>query len=404
MAVLSGVPFLLQSFLSKWNEPDGDVPSERHAEWATEVQLEIVRAVAEREKRSLTANLIGWAACIIAALAMPGGEIFTAPIAWRLFSIFYVRYSWGRLREKLINYEPYEEELELAKFSAVVSGFFWGLLLLPLAIGAVWHPLALIILTVATIGVSLACTLYGPLPKLLFSYYAFFMITVISAATITQVSFDWWVPGFVAVAGCGIISYALGSGQEHRTSAETLVENRRLGYELKRALSRSKYLAERDPLTGLLNRRAFFDKVAKAERSGTAFLLAIDLDHFKRINDQFGHAVGDQVLEKTAEVINRLLKGLPGGQHLSVRLGGEEFAILLHRLDRATAVSTAEALRERIATIADLLRVDGLTVSASIGLAQYGENDTVEEALAGADRALYEAKNGGRNRVVADAA
>ncbi len=76
----------------------------------------------------------------------------------------------------------------------------------------------------------------------------------------------------------------------------------------------------------------------------------------------------------------------------------------LHRLGRTTAVSTAEALRERIAAIADLLRVDGLTVSASIGLAQYGEDDTVEEALAGADRALYEAKNGGRDRVVADAA
>lgn len=395
---------MLQSFLSKWSQPDGDAPSERHAEWATEVQLEIVRAVAEREKRSLTANLIGWAACVVAAIAMPGGEVFAAPIIWRLFSIFYVRHSWGRLREKLANYEPYEEELALAKFSAVVSGFFWGLLLLPLAVGAIWHPLALIILTVATIGVSLACALYGPIPRLLLGYYALFMTTVIGAVTITHVSFDWWVPSFVAVAGCGIISYALGSGKEHRKSAETLVENRRLGYELKRALSRSKYLAERDPLTGLLNRRAFFDQVTTTQRNGTAFLLAIDLDHFKQINDQFGHAVGDQVLEKTAEVINSLLKGLPGGQHLSVRLGGEEFAILLHQLDRATAVSTAEALRERIAAIADLLRVDGLTVSASIGLAQYGEDDTVEEALAGADRALYEAKNGGRDRVVADAA
>lgn len=395
---------MLQSFLSKWSKPGGDAPTERHAEWATEVQLEIVRAVAEREKRSLTANLIGWAACVVAALAMPGGEIFAAPIAWRLFSIFYVRYSWGRLREKLINFEPYEEELELAKFSAVVSGFFWGLLLFPLAIGAIWHPLALIILTVATIGVSLACTLYGPLPRLLFGYYALFMATVISFVAITNVSLDWWVPGFVAVAGCGIISYALGSGQEHRTSAETLVENRRLGYELKRALSRSKYLAERDPLTGLLNRRAFFEQIAKQKRVQPAFLLALDLDYFKRINDQFGHAVGDQVLETSAGVLTKLINGLPGGPHLSVRLGGEEFAILLNGLDRATALSTAEALRERVAKISDLLRVDGLSVSASIGLAAFSADDTIEEALAAADRALYKAKDSGRDRVIAEAA
>lgn len=400
---------MLQSFLSKWSRPNADVPTERHAEWATEVQLEIVRAVAELEKRTHIANLIGWSACVAAALGMPGGEIFAVPIAWRLFSILFVRHSWRKLRGKLVNYEPYEEELAFAKFSAVVSGFFWALLLLPLAVGAIWHPLALIILTVAIIGVSLGCTLFGPLPRLLFVYYAVFMTTVIGLVTIASASFNWGVTGFVVFAGCGIVSYALGSGKEHRRSAETLVENRRLSYELKRALSRSKELAERDPLTGLLNRRAFFEKIAKQTRTQTAFLLALDLDYFKRINDRFGHAVGDQVLETSAGVLTKLITDLPGGPHVSVRLGGEEFAILLNGLDRATALSTAEALRERVAKISDQLRVDGqridgLRVSASIGLAALSPDETIEEALAAADKALYRAKDSGRDKVIAEAA
>jgi len=156
-----------------------------------------------------------------------------------------------------------------------------------------------------------------------------------------------------------------------------------------------------DPLTGIANRRSFLqDATQLAKRhSGnprpTAVLL-VDLDHFKSINDRFGHALGDRVLEIFSATARKSVRS----SDLLGRLGGEEFAAVLHDTSRDKALAVAERIRESFANAAN--EVDGRTVGAtvSIGLAYCQEASLdVVDLLAQSDQALYFAKEHGRNRV-----
>ena len=156
-----------------------------------------------------------------------------------------------------------------------------------------------------------------------------------------------------------------------------------------------------DPLTGIANRRAFLQDAASLAKSHsgsprpTAVML-IDLDHFKSINDRFGHALGDRVLEIFTETARRSIRA----SDLLGRLGGEEFAAILSDTNREKAVLVAERIREGFVQAAR--EVDGRPVGAtlSIGLVHCEEASLdVPELLAQADQALYFAKERGRNRV-----
>jgi diguanylate cyclase (GGDEF)-like protein len=167
-----------------------------------------------------------------------------------------------------------------------------------------------------------------------------------------------------------------------------------------RAEYRHKTAALVDPLTGISNRRAFLeDGEAYLRRQAvdprpTAVML-LDLDHFKSINDRFGHAVGDRVLEIFAEVSSGCLRRID----LFGRLGGEEFAALLRDTTRERALAVAEQIR---VAFADATRdVDGRPVAASVSIGIVISQDAVLDLsalLAQADHALYRAKDGGRNR------
>ena len=133
-------------------------------------------------------------------------------------------------------------------------------------------------------------------------------------------------------------------------------------------------------------------------------MLLVDLDHFKRINDGFGHGMGDRVLAKTGDALREVLRPLPGEAHCAARMGGEEFAVLLPGADAKAAAAIAELLRLRIAAIGHDIGDSGPDVSASIGTAAFGNAAGIATALEAADMALYEAKTSGRNRVVARAA
>jgi diguanylate cyclase (GGDEF)-like protein len=156
-----------------------------------------------------------------------------------------------------------------------------------------------------------------------------------------------------------------------------------------------------DPLTGIANRRSFLQdasvlaKMHLANPRPTA-VLVIDLDHFKSINDQFGHALGDRVLEIFTEAARKSMRG----SDLVGRLGGEEFAAVLTDTSREKAVMVAERIRETFAQMAE--EVDGHPVcgTVSIGLVHcQGSVLDITELLAQADHALYYAKERGRNRV-----
>jgi len=156
-----------------------------------------------------------------------------------------------------------------------------------------------------------------------------------------------------------------------------------------------------DPLTGIANRRAFLQEAADlAKRHGSdprpAAVMLIDLDHFKSINDRFGHAVGDRVLEIFTAAANESMRS----SDLFGRIGGEEFAAILHDTRAGEALIIAQRIRETFAYVA--CEVDGRPVAAtvSIGLVHCdGPVLDIAELLSQADQALYFAKENGRNRV-----
>jgi diguanylate cyclase (GGDEF)-like protein len=167
-----------------------------------------------------------------------------------------------------------------------------------------------------------------------------------------------------------------------------------------RAELRYRAVANRDPLTGIGNRRAFMDGaqalLASCQRGGRpAALLLCDLDHFKRLNDSHGHAMGDAALVAFGRVLARSVR-----QHdVCGRIGGEEFACLLPDADAAKAAEVAERIRGHCSelVVESTLRVG---VSVSIGVASVaGAGYDLAALLAQADEALYRAKAAGRNRV-----
>jgi diguanylate cyclase (GGDEF)-like protein len=155
-----------------------------------------------------------------------------------------------------------------------------------------------------------------------------------------------------------------------------------------------------DPLTGLLNRRAFemriHEEAARSARQGAALsMLALDVDHFKRVNDRYGHPAGDAVLVSIAEVIARAART----QDVVARVGGEEFSVLLVDADVEAATVVAERIRAAVEG-ASLGEVETLTISIGVaGLSLEGEAPAVT-LQRDADRVLYVAKETGRNRVV----
>lgn len=184
----------------------------------------------------------------------------------------------------------------------------------------------------------------------------------------------------------------------HKDAIRTLT----LNHELSLAKEQAEQLARTDALTGLNNRRSFFE-------TGSAILLnarryerplsvvMLDLDNFKAINDTYGHSTGDEVIKAVA---NTLRQGRRESD-ITGRLGGEEFAILLQETDIETALDLIENLRKEVQQIIVNSEDKQVGVTASFGIAELdAQCDTLGKLIANADRALYQAKEQGRNRVV----
>jgi len=170
--------------------------------------------------------------------------------------------------------------------------------------------------------------------------------------------------------------------------------------ERQRAQSHLDYLVGHDELTGLPNRRQFFDKAAAFLADSAARPLAVlmmDIDHFKRINDEFGHAAGDAVLER----VGCRLAELAGEGRIHVaRLGGEEFAVLLPGCPPERAEAMAEDWRRSLHALSIATPAGSLVIDLTIGVSAVRDDESqIDPALGRADRALYEGKRGGRGQV-----
>jgi diguanylate cyclase (GGDEF)-like protein len=169
-------------------------------------------------------------------------------------------------------------------------------------------------------------------------------------------------------------------------------------HDLKRANARVRRMTVTDPLTRIANRRGLMS----ALRMESSFsdrhkvplsVIAFDVDHFKRVNDTYGHDVGDQVLRHVAQLASKGCRT----EDLVGRSGGEEFLVVLPATDEASAALVAERMRARLAT--PPVCNSELRVTASFGVAQRAPGEAIDSVLVRADRALYDAKDCGRNTV-----
>jgi two-component system cell cycle response regulator len=187
-----------------------------------------------------------------------------------------------------------------------------------------------------------------------------------------------------------VITAAVAVIQRAQTVELTRADNERL-----------ERLAHTDPLTQLLNRRALTERLTEEMERALRYesslaLLMVDLDHFKRINDTFGHLVGDDVLREVSALVRHTIRPTD----LVARYGGEEFLVLLPDTAHDTAVAMAERIRERVAGHGFAAH-EGLALTSSVGLASFpsARIESVEDLFARADAALYRAKADGRNCV-----
>ena len=195
---------------------------------------------------------------------------------------------------------------------------------------------------------------------------------------------------------------------EHNRALEAqLGESAATISELKQKLERSSQEAMTDGLTGVANRKCFDLLLREAaeravEDSLPLSLLMVDIDHFKKFNDSYGHQVGDQVLKLAARTLTQCVKG----RDTVARYGGEEFAVLLPATRLEHAMIVAEQIRQAVANRKLIEKATGQSygqITLSIGAAEFARGEAIAELVERSDQALYQAKRSGRNRVVSQA-
>lgn len=208
-----------------------------------------------------------------------------------------------------------------------------------------------------------------------------------------------WIPQVEIIIGLTFLLAMLGYcilGREFSVMRERLTQSNQ---QLLAAFTKIEELAITDELTGLHNRRHLLDRLDKqramANREGSRFVVAfIDLDKFKRINDEHGHGIGDSVLRQFAELLQESIREVD----LVARYGGEEFVLLLNGVGIETAAIVVERIRSGVENMK--FSDHSLAMTISVGLTEYQAPELASEALERADKLLYKAKKDGRNRIV----
>lgn len=238
----------------------------------------------------------------------------------------------------------------------------------------------------------------------IFVYSANRTMTLVTIASLLLPITGWFlVQGGLLPMGLvmGAVVFYIYTIRAGKILSLTLNKSFMLAHELNNAKEAAETLALKDELSGLNNRRAFYEKgkmlVDYCQRNNEVFsVIIIDIDHFKKINDKFGHAAGDATIIQVGSILLQVIRK----SDLCARIGGEEFAILLKASASDAAVQLAEKLRQKIAETPIAFNGEDIAISASFGVAD--GNLDLDTLLKRADAALYKAKETGRNRVVCD--
>lgn len=198
----------------------------------------------------------------------------------------------------------------------------------------------------------------------------------------------------------GIVNYLVSTidktKSQHQALSKELNATQQEMKMLKGKLDSSRQEARVDALTGLLNRRGCDEELQALNLEDTHSSLAIDIDHFKKVNDNFGHLIGDKVIQRVAKAIESQITE----DDIAVRFGGEEFVVIMVHKNINQARSIAEKIRKAVANLKLIQRESNTylpPISVSIGIAQNTEATNWVSLFNQADQALYQAKNAGRN-------
>ena len=345
-------------------------------------------------RQSFPALFISYATALLLAWMLWGHTGETALLAWlgalalatviRL-SVFL---SYFRMRVRGANVLRLERPYAI---SLMVSSLTWGIgALLVMPADSLLHQAITLFILIGMAGGAVAV------------YSARFPMVVAAMAAVLLPGTLWLYlqPAREQIGlAVGASLFMLAMLRTAKVLAEALQGNFQLRHELSAAHAVAEEQARTDPLTGLANRRAFLDHgeqiIRYCERHGLSLhVIVMDVDNFKTINDTLGHSAGDAVLRDVSDTIRRLFRR----SDVCGRIGGEEFAVVLPHTSERDAVAIAEKVRNTIADTDVAWGNQRLKVTVSIGVADAGFD--LGALLARADKAMYRAKEQGRNQVV----
>jgi len=288
---------------------------------------------------------------------------------------------------------------------SVASGGLWGAMMAPVAHTLGTNIESMFVCVVIIASTMVTCVVCADQRQFALPFLAGFELVLVPVSL-------WHsdVIGLIpTIATIAIVPVALTLTHVVRSQSRLIVrtqlENKMLADQLGIALKKAEYVANRDSLTGLLNRRAFEAAAEEMRLIGGSdtklAIILVDLDHFKSINDLYGHPMGDEVLKFTANLIQEITgpRSLIGrGDGAVARWGGEEFILLLSNCSLDHAVETTELIRARLHRERQSHWPDDMSVSGSFGIADWTGDVGLHQAISMADQAMYSAKIGGRNR------
>lgn len=322
-----------------------------------------------------------------------GSAVFKLNISLITMPIFLMLFMMTIFETR--RYYPTEHRFLQGLLLILIGVLVWGLF----DISAALKPASTLAAIMMLVTFSVSISLYrkgNPLVKYFLIGHTFFVVFNGIAVLFYKGLIE---PSYLSSHGVGI-----GIMLEALTLAFIISYRIKILEDIRASQDELKKQAATDPLTRLYNRRFFFSEadylleLAKGKHTPLA-VLVIDIDHFKRVNDTHGHGIGDQVIISIAQALKKHSRS----NDLIARFGGEEFVMLLPETDLTEAMRCAERIRLAVQNIETAIDHGEIRCTISIGIAAVdASHETIESALNRADKALYEAKNSGRNRICVD--
>mgnify|MGYP001019780991 FL=1 len=313
------------------------------------------------------------------------------------------------LRRKLDSSSARNKVVRYLMVSLTLEALTWGAApVFLIAADPVYNVLTLAYICVASSLALHTLCLHGP--SMVLFLMCLMLPSTISHLTASDTLNLFMGLGALMVLGLSLF-FGLISGRLAREGINASVQSAMLADQLKSnnadlrtALRAIRQMATRDPLTQAYNRRALLEflerEMVAQDRGGQSLgVLLIDVDHFKQVNDTFGHLTGDDVLKALCHRLDNLMRG----NDFLARYGGEEFVCLIHVADEQQLLAAGERIRAAVAEKPILSKPDPLHVQVSIGAAMRRRGEEGNALFARSDKALYKAKNAGRNLVMLDA-